>query len=136
MAFVHGKGTSITVNAQDWSPFSDSVSVPRDIDTAATSHFGTQSKTYVTGMDDSKATISGLWDATLDGYIQTILTGQSNGTLPNVAVVYGPAGTTTGNVKFTFNAMITNYQVDGTAGDVVKYSVSLQRTGSTTTSVF
>lgn len=136
MAFVHGKNANISINAVDWSPYSDNISVPKDIDTSETSHFGTNAKTYIMGMEDSKVTVAGLWDATLDAAAQTILAGQANGTLLSVPVIYGPAGSTTGNVKYTFSAILTQWQVDAGTGDVVKFSATLQRTGATTTSVF
>lgn len=131
MAFVHGKNASITVNSVDWTPYADSVSVPQDIDTADTSHFGTGAKTYILGMNDSKVTISGLWDATLDAAAQAILSAGAA-----VSVVYGPAGAGTGSVKYTFQAILTQWQVDAGTSDVVKFSAGLQRTGATTTGVF
>lgn len=136
MSFVHGKGAFISINGVDITPYSDSVQMPRDIETSDTSHFGTQSKTYIGGMDDSKGSVSGLWDIALDTAVQTILSGQLAGTTLSVPVIYGPAGNGTGKPRFTYNAIINQYDVQASAGDVVKFTVGLQRTGSTTTDTF
>lgn len=136
MSFVHGKGAYIKVSTTDLTPFSNEVGMPRDIETADTSHFGTQSKTYITGMDDSTISISGLWDAALDTAIQTMLSGLLSGSVLSVPVEYGPAGNATGKPKFTLDSIITSYEVSASAGDVVSFSLQLQRTGPTTTGVF
>jgi hypothetical protein len=136
MAFVHGKASFISVGGTDLSPFSNSVQMPRDIATADTSHFGTQSKTYLTGMDDSKITIAGLWDSAMDTALQTIISSLISGATQSTAVVFGPAGNATGKPSFSLAAIVTGYEVSTGAGDVVSFTLNLQRTGSTTTSVF
>lgn len=136
MAFVHGKGAYISVGGTNLTPYSNEVSMPRDIETADTSHFGTQSKTYITGMDDSNGSVSGLYDSVADAAIQALLTQLLSGAVLSVPVVYGPAGNATGRPSYTYDAIINSYEVSASAGDVVSFSLGLQRTGSTTVGTF
>jgi predicted secreted protein len=136
MAFIHGKGAFISVGGTDLTPYANEVGMPRDIDTADTSHFGTQSKTYITGMDDSTVSIAGLWDSAADAAINTIIGQLLAGTIQSTPVIYGPAGNATGKPQFSLQAIVTGYEVSASAGDVVSFSLSLQRTGSTTTGAF
>ncbi len=76
-------------------------------------------------MKDTTISVSGIWDATLDGYI--------SGTEPaSRSFIYGPAGSTGGNVKYTGEAIMTNYSVSNPVGDVVTFSMDLQVTGAVT----
>jgi len=117
MAFVHGKQIYVSVATHNVSPYTNKVDFPRSADTAETSTFGTNDKTYIPGLKGATFSIEGLWDATLDGWMDAAL-----GT--EVAVVYIPQGNTTGNVRYTFQAILTSYNPPGSIGDAVKYSAS------------
>lgn len=134
--FSHGKATKIEVdNAAgtlvDISNVSNSVEMPRPVDTAETSVFGTTAKTYVPGMNDSTVSISGLFDATVDAMLSAVIDAQANGTVASSTVVYGPQGGTTGKTSYTLEVIWTSYSVSTGTGDVASFSLEGQRTGPT-----
>ena len=128
--FAHGKSTDFALDATGGTSRSlantlTDVSFPQSIDTAETTAFGSTNKSYIVGLKDTTISVSGLWDATIDGYL--------SGTEPaSRSFIYGPAGSTGGNVKYTGEAIMTNYSVSNPVGDVVTYSVDLQVTGAVT----
>jgi len=128
--FAHGKSTDFAIDdtggsSRNISDTLTDVSFPQTIDTAETTAFGLSNKSYIVGLKDTTISVSGIWDATVDGYI--------SGTEPaSRSFIYGPAGTTSGNVKYTGEAIMTNYAVSNPVGDVVTFSIDLQVTGAVT----
>ena len=128
--FAHGKSTDFALDDTGGTSRSlantlTDVSFPQTIDTAETTAFGSTNKSYIVGLKDTTISVSGLWDSTIDGYL--------SGTEPaSRSFIYGPAGSTGGNVKYTGEAIMTNYSVSNPVGDVVTFSVDLQVTGSVT----
>ena len=128
--FAHGKSTDFALDDTGGTSRSlantlTDVSFPQTIDTAETTAFGSSNKSYIVGLKDTTISISGLWDATVDGYL--------SGTEPaSRSFIYGPAGSTGGNVKYTGEAIMTNYSQSNPVGDVVTYSADLQVTGAVT----
>lgn len=101
----------------------------RSADVAETSVMGTDDKTYIPGMVDGQLSATCRFDRSTDGTIEALL-----GT--EVAVVYGPEGNTSGDRQYSFQAILTQYDVQGSTGDVVSVNITLQRTGATTTGTF
>ena len=128
--FAHGKSTDFALDdtggsSRNISNTLTDVSFPQTIDTAETTAFGSSNKSYIVGLKDGSLIVSGIWDATVDGYL--------SGTEPaSRSFIYGPAGSTGGNVKYTGEAIMTNYSVSNPVGDVVTYSLDLQITGAVT----
>ncbi len=128
--FVHGKSTDFELDDTSGTSRSlantlTSVDFPETIDTAETTAFGATSRSYLVGLRSATISISGLWDSTVDGYII--------GTEPaSRSFIFGPAGSTGGNVKYTGEAILTNYSISNPVGDVVTYSIDLQVTGNVT----
>ena len=129
--FVHGKSVNFSLDdtagtTRDISDTLNSVDFPEVTETADTTAFGSSSRSFIVGLESASASISGLWDATVDGYIK-------GGTEPaSRSFVYGPAGSTASNVKYSGEAILTNYSVSSPVGDVVTYSCDLQVTGAVT----
>jgi len=123
MAFVHGKSIYVSVATHDISAYTNKADFPRNADTAETSCFGTTDKTHIPGLKGATFSIEGLWDATLDGYLDAVF-----GT--EVAVVYRPAGTGGGLIQYAFQAIMTSYNPPGSIGDAVKYSAAFTITGA------
>lgn len=127
--FVHGKSTNFTLDdtagsVRDISNTVTSVDLPETLDTAETTAFGSSAKSYIVGLTDATISVSGIWDATVDGYI-------NGGAEPaSRSFVFGPAGSTAGNVKYTGEAIVTSYSISNPVGDVVTYSLDLQVTGA------
>jgi len=87
----------------------------------------TATKSYITGLTDATISLSGKFDATADSTLAAVL-GQS----ATLSFEYGPAGSTSGLVKYSGEAIMTSYEVGATVGDVVTASVELQVTGAIT----
>lgn len=133
--FVHGKSTNFTLDdtagsVRDISNTVTSVDFPETLDTAETTAFGSSAKSYIVGLTDATISVSGIWDATVDGYI-------AGGAEPaSRSFVFGPAGSTAGNVKYTGEAIVTSYSISNPVGDVVTYSLDLQVTGAITRTTY
>jgi predicted secreted protein len=134
--FVHGKNAQFVLGATNISNTLNEISMPREIETAETTAFGTQDKTYITGLSDATVSLSGMFDATVDGAINTLITNLKSGSIASASFSYGPAGSAGGAVKFEGNALITSYELSSPVGDVVTYSLELQVTGGVAGSTF
>jgi hypothetical protein len=124
--FVHGSNSDIAVDGTNISDKVDSVSHDRTVDTAETSAFGDDDKTFIAGLEDGSFSLAGHWDTTGDGVIDACFDGAV------VALIYGPAGSAGGAIKYSCNALITNYSITSSVSDRVNWSVSLQRTAGLT----
>ena len=128
--FAHGKSTDFAIDdtggsSRNISNTLPDVSFPQTIDTAETTAFGSSNKSYIVGLKDTTISVSGIWDATVDGYI--------SGTEPaSRSFIYGPAGSTGGNVKYTGEAIMTSYSLSNPVGDVVTFTADFQVTGAVT----
>lgn len=130
--FRHGKSTVFKIDdsggtLRDISSTLTDVSFPRSIDTAESSSFGDSAKQYVVGLSDATISVSGNFDATIDGYLAGTV-----GQAATLSFEYGPEGSTSGYVKFSGECILTSYEVSGAIGDVVTYSAEYQVTGSVT----
>ena len=129
--FVHGKSVDFALDdtggtSRNISDTLNSVDFPEVTETADTTAFGSSSRSFIVGLESATFSISGLWDANVDGYMK-------GGTEPaSRSFIYGPAGSTSGNVKYTGEAIMTNYSISSPVGDVVTYSADLQVTGAVT----
>ena len=128
--FAHGKSTDFAHDdtggsSRNLSNTLTDVSFPQTIDTAETTAFGSSNKSYIVGLKDTTISVSGIWDATVDGYL--------SGTEPaSRSFIFGPAGSTGGNVKYTGECILTNYSQSNPVGDVVSFTADFQVTGSVT----
>lgn len=135
MAFVHGKSTNFTLDdttgsVRDISAFINNVDFPETTETAETTAFGSTAKSYIVGLTDSTISVSGMWDSTLDGYI-------AGGAEPaSRSFVFGPAGSTASNIKYTGECIVTSYSISNPVGDVVTFSLDLQVTGVVTRTTY
>ena len=138
MAFAHGKSGFFSIDdsgdsVRDISSYLNDISMPRDIETAETTTFGVSgsAKTYITGLTDSTISISGLFDATADGYLAGIL-----GQTASRSFVYGPTGNTASMIKYSGECIMTSYEVSTSVGDAVQATASFQVTGAVTRGTF
>ena len=132
MAFVHGKSSVFKLdNASgsltDISAFVNNVDFPETADVAESSVLGASNKTYLVGLRDASISISGLFDATVDAIL-----GAGVGQTATLSYEYSPEGTASGKVKYTGEAILTNYALSSPVGDVVAYSADLQCSGAVT----
>lgn len=134
MAFGHGKSAVFKIDdsggtLRDISSYINEASMPRSIETAETTTFGVSggSKTYITGLNDTTISISGLFDSVSDGYLAGVL-----GQAATLSFEYGPLGSTGGFIKYSGECIMTSYEVSSSVGDVVSASAQFQVTGAVT----
>lgn len=112
MAFQAGRLGYFKVGANDWSLYIDDQSMSQVAKLLETTAFGKSFVTRIAGLKDTTGSVSGPWDATLDGYMATAIGASS-------AIIVGPMGSTGGNVKYSGNAFFSNYQIkEGVDGRV------------------
>lgn len=132
MAFVHGSDSVFKLDNSggsltDISSYVNNVDFPQTADVAETTTLGASNKTYIVGLKDATISLSGLWDATADAIFGAVV-GQS----ATLSFEYSPEGTGAGAIKYTGEAIMTNYAKSSPVGDVVGYSADLQVTGAVT----
>lgn len=139
--FQHGKNASFALDNSggtltDISDTVNEVTLPRSIETAETTAFGDDDKTYIVGLGDATISVSGMFDATVDSHINGVISALKSGSVTTSSFEYGPAGSVSGSPQLTGEALITSYEIGTPVGDVVTYSLELQVTGSVASGTF
>ena len=136
MAFVHGKKAYFAIDTSSGGSlgaidgFLNDVSLSRGFDTAETTTFGNDSKTYLIGLQDTTISCSGFFDSTLDGYIAAHLAATDTTISFEFRANEGSVSAT--NPKFTGECFITSYDISPAVGDTVPISIEFQVTGDVT----
>jgi len=128
--FTHGKNAAFKIDdsggtIRDISDVLTDVSISRTADVAEVSAFSNSSKAFVSGLKDATLTISGSFDATVDGYLSGILGSEGS-------FEFYPIGTTGGNPKASGEAIMTSYDRTPDIGGAVTFSASFQVSGDVT----
>lgn len=137
MAFNHSKLTVFKVDnsagsIQDISAYCNMVDFPQELDEVETTTFGATSRTYLPGFADCKVKIGGNWDPTLETTLGGVYAAFRAGTLTSVSVEYGPAGSTSGYVKKTAEAVMLSYGLKNDIKGVTEWDAELHITGAVT----
>jgi hypothetical protein len=139
MAFVHGKNSIIKVDnaagvLTDISAVTNSVELPRSLDTGETTAFGKNAKEYIPGLSDGSVSISGLYDPAIDAILSAAVDAVANGTQASGTVEWSPNGAPNSATKpkYTCEVIWTEYSVSAGVGDVETFKLEGQRTGGTT----
>jgi hypothetical protein len=141
MAFAHGKKAVFKLDdsggtLRDLSAYCDEVGFPREVETAESTTFGANSKTYIVGLADATVSVSGKFDSTADGYVAGALNALITGTATTLTFEHGPDSATAGRIKYTGESIITSYEVSAPVGDLVTFSLELQVTGDVTRTTY
>lgn len=117
MANSHGSLADFIGNGYALSPFLNQAHFSGSRDTAETTTFGKNSKTYIPGLRDTQMVADGLYDgatAAVDEAFMAALGASGNGIFS-----YMPAGDAQiGNIAFTLDAIESAYEVSSAVGDV------------------
>jgi hypothetical protein len=124
--FRHGKQTSVLLNGTDMSPFLNEATSTQEIETAETTTFADQDKTYIVGLSDGTISTSGLFDQSA-GASDAVLSGLI-ATEDNTFTVL-PEGAVAGRRAVVANGQMTSYEVSSPVGDVVSISAEIQADG-------
>lgn len=130
-----GKSSQLTINTKDISPYVTDVSFEQDNDVLDTTCYGSTNHTYVAALVDAKMTVQGLWDKTALVGSHTVFQSMV-GTAAGYAFVWGPEGSTTGNVKHSGTAILESYTESSPVADLVKFTATLRVSGAITTGTY
>jgi hypothetical protein len=124
--FRHGKKTAVLLNSTDMSLYLNEATVSRDIETNDTTTFGSNSRSYITGLDDGTISLSGMFDSTANASDE-VLEGrvlQENNTLTVL-----PEGLIVGSRAILVNADMTAYEISAPVADVISIEAGFQADG-------
>lgn len=143
MGAIHGKNTYVAFDDASGSlvplqTYLKEASADKTFDTAESSTFQQPqgAKTYVLGMNDETASISGNFDAALHVHMTALMDALNDGTLESVTLVIGPAGNGVGKPRTQRECIVTKYSWSASTSDVVTASIEFQRTGPNSDGVF
>ena len=126
MAFSHGKGTVVLVGASDLSCYLNNVDWSASADTHETTTFCQDAKTYIPGLKDGTASLSGLFDGDQDA-VDEVLAGVLGGAAQVVTI--GTEDMAAGKRCRMLKALESEYSVSSPVGDVVAVDASIQADG-------
>lgn len=123
--FRHGLGTRILANQYNLGGILNDASAEASVDTADTTVFGNQDKTYLAGLIDNTVSYKGFYDGAystaamprsrVQEVIQTAL-----GSTSDVVNTYGPEGDTIGRRALLFNGLPSGLNFASPVSDAVK----------------
>lgn len=123
MAVAHGKQTRIYLNGYNLTGFFRKSSSELMRETAETTVFGLDDKTYLPGVKDATASLEGLFDGAVDGVEEVLLAAlAADPTILNIL----PQGDALGNVAHGLTTLETKYALDASKDDVVSLNTELQ----------
>lgn len=134
-ANVHGRNAQITIGTNDFSPYASSITLEAGNDVHDITTYGNTAHRYLAGLTDGKLTVGGFWNVTATVGSEVViwpLIGDSDG----AAFVYGPNGSTTGNVKYTGTLILDNYTVSSPVADMVTFQAQFKIDGAVTKTVY
>lgn len=131
MAFIHGKGASVTVNSVDLSAFTNNVAFNQSADSHQTTTFGKNSHTFQGGLKNGTTTLTGTYDDGVSGPEATLnpLIGTT------VPFVWKPEGVGIGKPIRTVSVVVTAYEETAPVADMIAWSATLQHTGDVVNTV-
>ncbi len=131
---TQGHVSLLSVNAHDVSPYVTSVTATRNNDVLDTTTYGQTGHTFVAGLTNGKLVVNGLWDKTAVVGSYTVFKAMLGAA--QVAFIWSPEGSTSGNVKITGNCVIESYVESAPVADLVTFTATLQITGAVTDTVY
>ena len=133
MAFRHGRMAEITVNTKALSLFCDTADLDINVDTSDVTTFTKTWKVAIPGLIGASLALSGNYDPTATTGPQAVLFPLLGAAA--FAVVVEPGGNLTGQVRRSFNALLTSYKESSTVGDKVTFSATLLVTDAITPAI-
>lgn len=126
MAFIHGKGTVVTLNAVDLSAYSTEIDWTQTADKHDVTAFGASAHVYQGGLLDGTATLKGTYDSGTTGPGKTIrpLIGTT------VTLVYEPEGIAASKPVHTVTVLVTSFEETAPVADMIKWTCQLQFAGA------
>jgi hypothetical protein len=124
--FSHGSVAKIYLDGMDVSPYLQEVGLSTDIDTAETSCLGTTAKTYVPGLQDGSAKMSGFLDQNLVDDTLTFSYKANSLLATQTQATFLPAGDVFGTECYMLKGLLTSSNVSASVGDVASVDMDFQ----------
>jgi hypothetical protein len=124
MAFVHGKGTAVTIDGDDLSAYANSVTFTRTADTHDVTTFGKNSKVYAPGLKDGTGSIEGIYDSTAMSGPSAVLRPLVGAAV--VTLIYRPEGTGTGKPEAEVDVLVNSFEESAPVADMVTWTAEFQ----------
>lgn len=131
MAFREGRNAALTAGGTALTSYIDSMQPSRSWDLAETTTFGNVGKTRIATLQDFSLSLGGHWDPTTSTGPDALMSAIYNAGTAITWVAY-PGGTASGQVSYTFSGLLESYDIDSSVGDDVKWSASIQASGTAT----
>lgn len=128
MPYRHGKDTKALVGKYDLSSYLTEINASMAIDSAETSTFGMNSKTYIMGQNDGTISFSGLFDGDANAIAAIFEDIIDNDSTPTITLAYD-GGLAVGRKASLARGKQTSYEVTAPVGDVVSLDGEFQVTG-------
>lgn len=125
MTFVHGKGTVVTLDGDDLSAYSTSVTFTRTVDTHEVTTFGKSAKVYAAGLTDGTGSIEGIYDSTASTGPGAILRPLTV-TPASAVLVYRPEGAGSGKPEAEVDVIINSYEESAPVADMITWTAEFQ----------
>lgn len=126
MAFIHGKETFISLDANDLSAFSNTSSLTRAADSHDVTAYGADNHAFFGGLGNGTCSIGGIYDNGVTGpraVIEPLV-----GTV--VELIRRPEGTGAGLPEVTVDVLVVNYVETAPVADMVTWTAELQLSGA------
>lgn len=133
MPFGHGTTAQLKIadsgaTMRDFSVYIDEAGLPRSVDAAETTVLGKTKKTYIAGLEDGTINLKGMFDPTVDGYldgIRRLVTTWEYWPL-------GSGGSMGTNVKYSGAAVLTAYELGANLSGAATFTATLQQSDTVT----
>lgn len=116
----------------DISQYTNSVTLPEELEEVETTSFGATSRTYIAGFASGSVSLSGHYDKTFDTQMTALFDAFKAGTLATASFEYGPQGVTAGDPKRTGELIMTSYELGSEIEDPVSWSAEFRVSGTLT----
>jgi hypothetical protein len=123
--FRHGKNAVVLIGGSDFSAYFKEATVSASIETAETTTFGSGgAKTYITGLKDATASLSGMFEGSATGTDAAVASALSSDAIQIITL--GPEGAAAGRRSISMSTIQTKYEISAPVADVVSISAELQ----------
>ncbi len=129
MGFVHGKGTVVSVDAQDMSVYGTSCEFEIKAESHDVTTYGNDFKVFAGGLKESSLKMEGNYDDAATGPRASL-----EDTVGNVIeIIYSVEGAGTGKPTRTFQGLLTSYNEVSPVADMIKFTAQFQGSGDVVT---
>lgn len=128
MGFVaFGPTSKVLYSTVDLSTYFREGSVPMEVDVEEATTCGKSAKVYMTTLTDGTASLSGLWDGSVQA-VDAVMAAALSAAAP-FSLTIGWDGLELGKRVAMLNGIDTNYEVTGSVGGLVEVEAEFQATG-------